>query len=518
MDRRTVIHAVVFVTGAVTLALELTSSRILTPYVGGSLYVWTAILSITLLALAAGYRLGSGWSQRADRDRLFVRIPVLAALVLAAVAVLYPALLPTLAYGDPLGGAFLGGLLVLGPALVLLSAMGPLAIALTATPEGDRGAGTVFAVSTVGSVLGAPMAAFGLLPFMSPAAVLLVLAAALAAVSLAILLLLVRDRPTLAGLLPASALAIGGAGLLVVDAPPAVELGDTTATHRETARGPHGSIVVVDLTHATLPGSVRLYLAENQVQSARAEGLPGEALRYVAIAKTLLADMVAQDGRILLLGLAGGTLASDLAETGRQVQAVEIDPVAVGVAERWFGLDTARVPVVVGDARRVLSDGCAKPFDAIVFDTFSGLTVPDHLVTVEAFAAAGRCLAPDGAVIVNAIIPPLDTRPSRRFMAAVAKGVGSGGLTVYQDPAMPGEVGNRILVADRAARQPPELSFDAYPISYFNRVALDIAPLRVPAAELADVPPLSDAANDFALRMAGATLRMSHFPIPPAWH
>lgn len=518
MDRRPIIFAIVFTTGAVTLALEVSASRILTPYVGGSLYVWTAILSITLLALAAGYRLGSRWSQRADRDRLFARIPVLAALVLCLLAWLYPMVLPSLTYGDRLGGAFLGGLLLLGPALVLLSAMGPLAIALTATPEGDRGAGTVFAVSTVGSVAGAPLAAFALLPFMSPAASLLVLAAALAAASAAALVV-AGDRLTWAGLLPVSALAVGGAGLLAVDAPPAVDLGRITATHRDTARGPHGSIVVVDLTHETVPGTVRLYLAENQVQSAHGEGLPGEALRYVAIIRTLLEEVVPHGGRILVLGLAGGRLPTGLAAAGFEAAAVEIDPQAVDVAERWFGLDTSRVPVTVGDARRVLDERCAERWDAIVFDTFSGLTVPDHLVTQEAFAAAGRCLSPDGLVAVNAIVPPLDTRPARRLMAAVAAGVGAPGLTVYEDPAVPSAAaGNRILVADRAGRTLPPLAIDAYPMTFFERVPLTVEPVPVTAADLAGVAPLADASNDFALRMAGVGLRMSQFPVPPAWY
>ena len=48
----------IFLTGATTLALELLASRVMTPYFGVSLYIWTGILSITLVALALGYYLG----------------------------------------------------------------------------------------------------------------------------------------------------------------------------------------------------------------------------------------------------------------------------------------------------------------------------------------------------------------------------------------------------------------------------------------------------------------------------
>ncbi|MBI3935501.1 MAG: glycosyl transferase, partial [Betaproteobacteria bacterium] len=48
------LYTVIFVTGGAVLALELLASRILTPYFGVSLYIWTGILSITLVALALG--------------------------------------------------------------------------------------------------------------------------------------------------------------------------------------------------------------------------------------------------------------------------------------------------------------------------------------------------------------------------------------------------------------------------------------------------------------------------------
>lgn len=105
---RTVVRSCLFVTGAVTIALELIASRILTPYVGGSLYVWTAILSITLLALAAGYYLGGRWSRQTIPDRLFVRFPAATAVVLCITAFLYPIFLPVLSYDDALVGAFFG--------------------------------------------------------------------------------------------------------------------------------------------------------------------------------------------------------------------------------------------------------------------------------------------------------------------------------------------------------------------------------------------------------------------------
>lgn len=510
---RAVVYAALFVTGAATLALELIASRLLTPYVGGGLTVWTAILSVTLLALAFGYHLGSRWSAH-EPGRLFVRIPALAAGVLGLTAALYPFLLPQLAVGGALTGAFVGVILVLAPALVLLSAMGPLGIALIRSGEGDSGAGEVFAVSTVGSVAGVFLAAFALLPFMAPPATLGVLALALAAVSAASARAL-RAWPAVALVLPGAlgAAALGTAAL--VGAPETIAVGQYRVAHVATERSPHATVVVAQVTQPGRAGSVRVYLEENQVQSALGEGVPGRPLAYAAIVEAAVAATAPARGRVLVLGLAGGTIASDLARAGLAVTAVDVNPAAAGIAARWFDLAPA-VEVRVGDARRHL-EGCARDYDAIVVDVFSGLEIPEHLVTREAFAAAAACLAPDGAMVVNAVVPPLDTRPTRRLVAAIAAATG-GPVAVYEET--PGADGrrNRILLAGPTARDAPALTIPDYPRDLFARETRRLVPRVLTPADLADVAPLTDWSNDFALSIALATPAPSVFPIPAQWY
>lgn len=511
---RTVVRSCLFVTGAVTIALELIASRILTPYVGGSLYVWTSILSITLLALAAGYHLGGRWSRLAIRDRLFVRFPAATAVVLCVTAFLYPAVLPSLSYEDALVGAFIGSTLLLAPTLVLLSAMGPLAVALTASEHGDRGAGAVFAISTVGSVAGALAGAFLLLPFMAPAATLVVLGAVLAGVSV-VALVVVRDRVTTLGLLPASVAAVALVGVTLFNPPATRELGATmTMHHVDTIRSAHSTVVVVDVEHRNSPGTIRLYLEENQMQSAEArDGAPGGPLFYAAVAEQVLTEMVPEGGRILVLGLAGGTLATDLADSGRRVEAVDINPRSPEIAARWFGFDPGRIPVIIGDARRVLR-ACDGPYDAILFDVFSGLSVPDHLVTRETFALAADCLAPDGVLVANTIVPPRDSRPTRRLMAAMAEGVGADIAVYEEDDARR----NRIMVAPRDGRKVPALALEEYPVSLFSRRTRALVPVLETREALSETEPLTDWSNDFALGIARMSRDLAFFPIPESWH
>jgi predicted membrane-bound spermidine synthase len=510
---RLLVYAALFVTGAATLALELIASRLLTPYVGGGLTVWTAILSVTLLALAYGYHLGSRWSA-VDARRRFVRIPVLAAAVLGLTAALYPVLLPQLAVGGALTGAFVGVTLVLAPALVLLSAMGPLGIALIRTGEGDSGAGEVFAVSTVGSVAGVFVAAFLLLPFMAPPATLVVLALALVAVALASARGL-RETAGLALLLPGALGAAALAGATLAASPDAVALGPYRVAHVATERSPHATIVVADVTRPGREGIVRVYLEENQVQSALGRDLPGRPLLYAAITEAAIAATTPPGGRVLVLGLAGGVIASDLARAGYEVTAVDVNPAAGEVAERWFDLAPA-VEIVVADARRYL-ERCERFYDAMLVDVFSGLEIPEHVVVQEAFDAAMSCLREGGALVVNAVVPPLDSRPTRRLLAAIAA-ASAGPVAVYEDA--PGADGrrNRILLAGAPARQAPTLAIDDYPRDLFARESRRLAPELVTPADLADVAPLTDWSNDFALSIALATPAPSVFPVPAQWY
>jgi predicted membrane-bound spermidine synthase len=510
---RPLVYGSILVTGAATLALELIAARMLTPYVGGGLIVWTAILAITLLALAAGYHLGSRWSARDARGR-FVLLPALAAIVLGVTAAGHPALLPGLTGGDALAGAFVGALLILAPALVLLGAMGPLGIALIRGGAGDAGAGEVFAVSTVGSILGVFLASFGLLPFMAPTAALCVLGLALAGVAGAGLWALGAPRG-IGGLLPAGLAAAALAGSGLAGGPEAMRYGEFRFRHVATERSAHATIIVADARRAGFAGRVRLYLEENQIQSGRGVGLAGHPIGYVATARALIGAAVPPGGRVLVLGLAGGVAASDLARSGYAVRAVEINPRAVAVARRWFDL-APEVEVVVDDARRHLGR-CRDRHDAIFVDVFDGLETPAHLVTREFFAAAARCLAEGGAIVVNAVVPPLDTRPARRLLAALSAAAG-GPVAVYQDE--PGEAGrtNRMMLARPGGGTAPTVTVPDYPTLLFAFEPRTLAPHIVRPAELAGTAPLSDASNDFALSMALTAPPPPGIPVPAEWY
>ena len=171
----------------------------------------------------------------------------------------------------------------------------------------------------------------------------------------------------------------------------------------------------------------RLYLQDEQLQSfARPGGV--SLFAYVQAMRSVLLQSCAQ--RIAVLGAAGGTLGTMMAQRGASPVLVDINPDAFALAKKYFWL-APRVGCVVADAHRFLRDG-AELFDAIVLDAFGGDDMPAHLTTVSFFSLARRRLLPQGLLMVNA---PVDRRQRSRADSLAAAIAACGfPVTVFDGP------------------------------------------------------------------------------------
>ena len=192
---RLMLYATVSVTGAAVMMLELLGTRIIGPFYGVSLYVWSALISVALIALALGYYLGGLVADRAGRFRISHAIS-LAALSAATIPL---ASRPVLLATDALGlraGAFVSALVLFTVPLTFLGMISPQVIKLS-TRRLDRvglASGSVYAVSTVGSVVGTLLLGFFLLPVLGSRAILYGVSAALFILAVLFLFLLLPRR------------------------------------------------------------------------------------------------------------------------------------------------------------------------------------------------------------------------------------------------------------------------------------------------------------------------------------
>ena len=143
------------------MVIELLGTRLIAPFYGASLYVWSSLIAVTMIALAVGYFVGGHWADRSQRTGLSLIIALAGLFTLLIPWLTRPVLLMT----DPLGlrgGAFTSALLLFSPSLTLLGMVGPFAIKLATSKLDGVGSssGTIYAVSTVGSVIGTLLLGF----------------------------------------------------------------------------------------------------------------------------------------------------------------------------------------------------------------------------------------------------------------------------------------------------------------------------------------------------------------------
>ncbi|MBT3887290.1 MAG: fused MFS/spermidine synthase [Rhodospirillaceae bacterium] len=502
----------IFATGAVTLALEVLASRIMTPYFGVSLYIWTGILSITLTFLALGYHLGGVISRRAQPatlEGLFLASPVLSAISIAIAAAIYPVLFPALSQFNLIAGSFIGATLILALPLIALSAMNPLLIGMQRTEAGDAGAGRVFFISTVGSVAGVLLTAFLFIPNMTNfRAVLtlgLVLCVLVAVYSLAApASLKVQKRNLILGSLVVGLVC---AGLLVAKDSylKTVASGgdqDLIFNVRAEYTSVFGNVKVVDVrSRRGLGEPQRLFVQDGIIQNRTSLNHQSLSL-YTYMLEALAKAFVPNSKRALILGLGAGAVVKRMRDAGTDVTVVDINTDILTAALDHFGFDGTGVQVEIQDARTFVR-ACKNNYDVVIVDLFLGDNVPDYLLTRQFFTDVRRCANPNGAMVMNAFFDDTDAEPNQRLLATIRAAFPS--VFVF------GDVAENIFLAATQRVRPrhfPNAVINSMPNPVQSRVrALLRTGKQMSAREIAKVEPVSDEHNIFSVLFAPSNMR-----------
>jgi spermidine synthase len=378
------LYVVVALAGAAVLMLEILGTRVLGPFYGVSLFLWSALISVTLAALATGYALGGRWAGHAPRaSRLSWLLAGAGAWVLLVPWTRGP-LIAMASLAGLRAAVLIAALLLFFPPLMLLGMVSPYAIRIMtrSVDEVGRVSGDLFAISTVASVGAALLTGFVLVPLLGVSRLLF-------AVGLLLLVAAAIARLGSGGVLAWLAILAGAA--LAVPGLSRVE------------RAPNGVLARTESPYAELRvvehGGLRLFMIDGGIHSMINAETEAPHQPYVYVAELGL-DAFPRPGRALLLGLGGGGWAGVAARHGWAVDAVEIDPQVPKVAADWFYLKPGHAHVIVEDARRYLRRSDAS-YEVILFDAFGSSSIPFHLVTRECFAEAKARLAPGGVMMVN---------------------------------------------------------------------------------------------------------------------
>ena len=426
--------------GALVMVLEVLGSRVIGPFFGVSLFVWTSLITVTMVALAAGYAIGGRLSDRKSSPDWLYGIILLSGILV----ILVPALKgPILQISLPLGlrwGSLISAFLLFGPALFLLGCVSPYVVKISAREMHNIGrtVGSFYAISTVGSVAGTLLTGFVLIAYLGVNQIFLLTGSLLITLSVAYFLLFRRKW--------AAALAVIFPFLLLPHEIHVVKvMPDGTRAERIADRDTfYGNLKVVEYSYGAIRN--RELLIDGQVQGGADMGSGLSIFEYPYLLQ-FLPYALNPDGRnCLVIGLGAGLIPAWYTAQGINTEVVDIDPAVIELARNYFGFNPA-IPVHVEDARYFLINA-AQRYDYIILDVFNGDTTPGHLLNVEAMRLAKQRLTPNGVLAVNLI----GSLKHHTFMtASVVKTLQSvfGQVAVYPvfDPASGEGTGNLEIVA-----------------------------------------------------------------------
>jgi predicted membrane-bound spermidine synthase len=400
---------VVFMAGAGTLATEIAASRLLAPYFGSSTIVWANIIGLILVYLSLGYWLGGKVADRRPDPRLLGLIVIAGALMIALTPFVARPILDLTVRGlDAVSvgaavGSFFAALALFAVPVTLLGAVAPFAIrlALTNVDEAGTVAGRLYALSTVGSILGTFLSAIVLIPLIGTQRTMLLAAA----------LLVLAGALLLGGLWQLLTVAV--AALLFV---PAGTIKPTSGLLYET-ESTYQYIQVVERSDGSRALKLNEGVAVHSVWYPSSVLTGGEWDMFLLVPPLL--DRPVE--RMLVVGNAGGTIARAFGQLYPDVviDGVEIDPKVSEVGERFLGVgDNPNLHVITADGRPYLQLTDER-YDLIVVDAYRQPYIPFYLATREFFELTRDRLTPGGVLALNVAAVPGDERLSEAIGSSV---------------------------------------------------------------------------------------------------
>ena len=404
--------------------MEIAASRVVAPFFGNSLFVWGSLIGVVLAGLSIGYWAGGWLADRWPTPSLLAAVMGLGALLVLAIPVFDEPVLEAIVEWDPgprLNPLF-SSIALFGPASVVLAGVAPIAVRLWARSLATLGqtAGRLFAISTAGSIAGTFATAFWLIPEFGTDQLLGIAAATLFAAAAIVAL---SERLILVTALTAAGVAL--AGYAAVELAP--ETGGTLSRVQATNWSPlyRTAGYVRGQEPADTSGLTLRYSKDTRYH--RLSVADDETTRYLRFDNTYQSGMIIdrpfatafdyadifhllraynpQARNVLFIGLGGGSSPKRLWRDfpDLRIQAVELDPVVVDVAYRFFELPRDdRLRVAIDDGRRYLDDHDER-YDAILIDAFFADAIPFHIYTAEFMELARSRLNPGGVVMTNAI-------------------------------------------------------------------------------------------------------------------
>ncbi|MFA6537412.1 MAG: fused MFS/spermidine synthase [Patescibacteria group bacterium] len=389
---------VVFFCGAIVMIYELVGSRILGPYLGTSLFVWTSLIGIILGSLSFGYHFGGRMADKKLSREILGGIIFLSAVFVLFTFVskdfwlnLSPKIIANLKIN-----AIVSSIILFAPTSFLLGMVSPYAVKLKLNDWQNSGQtiGNLYAISTAGSIFGTFISGFWLIPTFGTDKIILLLTGSLFLLSIP---LTWKNFNKIKLFFFSSVIVLG---LLWQNY--SYFLQKINFIDTDTA---YNRVWIYDHLDENSGKKVRRMGINNENHSSMFvdnDDLVNEYTKYYHLARYFFPDFK----KTLMFGGAGYSFPKNFLLTypDSTIDVVEIDPGITALAKKYFRLpDEPRLKIIHEDGRVFLNKTTEK-YDLIFGDAFaSRYSIPYQLTTIEAVKKEFNLLNENGAVILNII-------------------------------------------------------------------------------------------------------------------
>lgn len=384
-----------FLNGAGIMSFEMICGKMLAPFYGTSLEVWAVTLAVVMSGLAIGYWLGGKYSAKYTEVTSLGSLLFFAAITVA-LAPLLGKVFFAFAYSQfGISGSILSSIVIILPYMMLAGMVSPILTHIISTDENDSGrsAGKIFSLSTIGGVLATFLTGFWFIPLLGLETAVIILAVIY--ILMGFVLIIGQSFKTKKVSWVTSALSLLVISTSIISSSSNLYPG---VLYRQT--GLYGELMVADipLVYGNQTYARRMFLS-NRVGQTNMDTNNGCSLWSYVHHLSTIAGMHPTGSNVLLLGVAGGSIANELAQLSFKVDAVDLDPRVFDVAKKYFRL-SEKVNIIEDDARHFLNVS-EKKYKLIVIDLFAGEGVPNHILTRESLAIIKKRLNKNGTLIIN---------------------------------------------------------------------------------------------------------------------
>lgn len=455
----------VFFSGAVVMIFELVGSRILAPYFGNSLFIWTSIIGVILGSLSYGYYLGGKLADEKPSTQKLGFILLSSALSIAFLTILKEPILIFLQknISDIRAGSIIGSLILFLPTSLLLGMVSPYATRLKIKDIQTSGktVGTLYAVSTLGSIVGTFFAGFYLIPFFGTNKLLIILSATLILTSL-----LLSHKNLKPKLITFFLLLLIWTGLIHLNQ----LLAENNFYDIDTA---YSRVWIYNRKTNSKYGPAKVLQINAENHSSmylESDELVNVYTKYYHLIRHFKPNFQ----QTLMIGGGGYSFPRDYLKKYPQakIDVVEIDPEVTKLAKKHFRLKPSPRLNIYHQDGRVFLNQTQKTYDAILIDAFSTIVPPYQLTTKEAIQKQFDLLKENGVVILN-LVSAIESKKGKLFRAEYAT-YQTVFPQVYAFPLdnkqQPKSTTNIILVALKSSNKPSFTTQDPKLDSYLENL------------------------------------------------